>query len=151
VRIGELAEHMALNPRTIRYYESIRLLPEPDRTASGYRAYDEADVERLAFIRSAQRLGLALDEIREVLALRERGEVPCGYVRELISKEIVDVDRRLEELRGLRQELVGRPAEVKGDSARSRYTAMTYPTTAPVLSSHTHALVSERPGSHVRS
>lgn len=106
MRIGELAERMALNPRTIRYYESIGLLPEPDRTASGYRAYDEADVDRLAFIRSAQRLGLALDEIREVLALRERGEVPCGYVRELISKEIIDVDRRLEELRVLRQELV---------------------------------------------
>jgi DNA-binding transcriptional MerR regulator len=106
VRIGELAERMALNPRTIRYYESIGLLPVPERTASGYRAYDEADVDRLAFIKSAQRLGLALDEIREVLALRDRGEAPCGYVRELISKEIVDIDRRLKELRGLRQELV---------------------------------------------
>ncbi len=106
MRIGELAERMGLNTRTIRYYESIGLLPEPDRTASGYRAYDEADIDRLAFIKSAQRLGLALDEIREVLALRDRGEAPCGYVRGLISKEIVDIDRRLAELRGLRQELV---------------------------------------------
>ncbi|MDP9402395.1 MAG: heavy metal-responsive transcriptional regulator [Actinomycetota bacterium] len=106
MRIGELAERMALNPRTIRYYESIGLLPDPERTASGYRAYGEADVDRLAFIRSAQRLGLALDEIREVFALRDRGEAPCAYVRGLISKEIVEIDRRLKELRGLRQELV---------------------------------------------
>lgn len=81
MRIGELAARLGLNTRTIRYYESIALLPEPERTASGYRTYDEADVERLAFIKSAQRLGLALDEIREVLALRERGVTPCGYVR----------------------------------------------------------------------
>lgn len=106
MRIGELAARLGLNTRTIRYYESIALLPEPERTASGYRTYDEADVERLAFIKSAQRLGLALDEIREVLALRERGETPCGYVRGLIQKEVADIDRRLDELRRLRQELV---------------------------------------------
>jgi DNA-binding transcriptional MerR regulator len=106
VRIGELAERVGVNSKTIRYYESIDLLPVPERTGSGYRTYSEADVERLGFIRSAQRLGLALDEVREILALRERGEAPCGYVRQLISQEVADIDRRLEELRGLRQELV---------------------------------------------
>ncbi len=106
MRIGELAERLGVNTKTIRYYESIDLLPEPERTGSGYRTYCEADVERLGFIRSAQRLGLALDEVREILALRERGEVPCSYVRQLISQEVADIDRHLEELRSLRQELV---------------------------------------------
>ncbi|MDP9005361.1 MAG: heavy metal-responsive transcriptional regulator [Actinomycetota bacterium] len=106
MRIGELAERLGVNPRTIRYYESIGLVPEPERTASGYRVYDEGDVERLVFIKAAQRLGLALDEVREILALRERGEAPCGYVRALISQEVADLDRRLDELHGLREELV---------------------------------------------
>lgn len=106
MRIGELAERLGLNTKTIRYYESIGLLPEPERTPSGYRTYEEVDAERLVFIKAAQRLGLALDEIREVLALRDRGEAPCGYVRGLIRNEIADIDRRLDELQDLRKELV---------------------------------------------
>ncbi len=76
MRIGELGERLGVNTKTIRYYESIGLVPEPERTSSGYRIYSEADVERLVFIKSAQRLGLALDEVREILALRERGRRP---------------------------------------------------------------------------
>ncbi len=106
MRIGELGERLGVNTKTIRYYESIGLVPEPERTSSGYRIYSEADVERLVFIKSAQRLGLALDEVREILALRERGEAPCDYVRGLISQEVADIDHRLEELQGLREELV---------------------------------------------
>ncbi len=106
MRIGELGERLGVNTKTIRYYESIGLVPEPERTSSGYRIYSEADVERLVFIKSAQRLGLALDEVREILALRERGEAPCDYVRSLISQEVADIDHRLEELQGLREELV---------------------------------------------
>jgi len=105
MRIGELAGRLGLNPRTIRYYESIDLLPAPARDDSGYRQYGQPDVERVAFIRSAQRLGLALDEIREVLALRYRGEAPCGYVRELLGRELADIDRRMQELQNLRGEL----------------------------------------------
>src|SRR3546814_457103 len=85
MRIGELAARLAINTKTIRYYEGIGLLPPPDRTASGYRAYDEDDVERLTFIKTAQRLGITLDEIREILAFRERGERPCEYVRDEIG------------------------------------------------------------------
>lgn len=106
MHIGELAGRIGVNTKTIRYYESIGLVPEAERSTSGYRVYHEGDVERLVFIKSAQRLGLALDEVREILALRERGEAPCEYVRGLISHEVADIDRRLEELRHLRQELV---------------------------------------------
>lgn len=106
MRIGELSERLGLNPKTVRYYESIGLLPEPERTPSGYRIYSETDIERVAFIKTAQRLGITLDEIREILALRDRGERPCGYVRDVLRREVAAVDNRLVELRQLRKQLI---------------------------------------------
>lgn len=106
MRIGELAARLAINPKTIRYYEGIGLLPEPERTASGYRLYDEDAVERLTFIKTAQRLGITLDEIREILALRERGDQPCDYVRTVLRREVTEIDQRLAELTALRDQLV---------------------------------------------
>jgi DNA-binding transcriptional MerR regulator len=105
LRIGEVAARCGVNPKTIRYYEQIGLLPEPERLSSGYRVYGRNDVERLAFIRSAQRFGLALDEIREVLAFRDRGEAPCGYVREVVRREAARLDERIAELLEMREEL----------------------------------------------
>lgn len=58
MRIGEVAKKLGLNPRTLRYYERIGLLPEPQRMNSGYRVYSTQDIERVAFIRKAQLLGL---------------------------------------------------------------------------------------------
>lgn len=106
MRIGELADQLGLNTKTIRYYESIGLLPEPARTQSGYRDYDEATGELLTFIKSAQRLGISLDAIREILAFRERREQPCGYVLAVLRRQVDEVDERIAELRRLRKELV---------------------------------------------
>lgn len=106
MRIGELSERLGLNPKTIRYYESIGLLPEPERRPSGYRIYTESDIDRVAFIKTAQRLGITLDEIREILALRERGERPCEYVRDVLRREVDAIDKRLAELRQLRKNLI---------------------------------------------
>ncbi len=64
MRIGELAGQVGVNPKTIRYYESIGVLPEPGRKSSGYRDYDES---------YAWRLGVTLDEVKEILVIRERG------------------------------------------------------------------------------
>ncbi len=106
MRIGELADQLGLNPKTIRYYEGIGLLPEPERTPSGYRDYDQHTAEMLTFIKTAQRLGITLDEIREILALREQGEQPCGYVRQVLRRQVTEIDDRIAELRQLRKELV---------------------------------------------
>lgn len=106
MRIGELAERLGVNPKTIRYYESIGLLSPPERTPAGYRIYGEDALERLTFIKTAQRLGITLDEIREILALRDRGEPPCGYVRDVLRQQVADLDLRLVELQRLRDELV---------------------------------------------
>ena len=104
--IGELGERVGVNPKTIRYYEQIGLLPEPTRLPSGYRSYADDDVARLVFIKTAQRLGITLDEIREILALRDGGRRPCGYVRGVLRQEVAELDQRIRELRRLRQELI---------------------------------------------
>ncbi len=105
IRIGELAAHFGLNPKTIRYYEEIGLLPRADRSDSGYRLYDEQDVERLGFIRRAKTLGLSLDEIRDILSVQAEGEPPCGQVLDLIDMKISAIDQRMAELAAFRTEL----------------------------------------------
>jgi MerR family copper efflux transcriptional regulator len=105
MRIGQLAERLAINPRTIRFYERAGLLPEPERTASGYRLYRPADEQRLRFIKSAQRLGLTLGEIRELLAVRDGGRRPCGHLARLVDRRLGEIDARLNELRALEHDL----------------------------------------------
>lgn len=105
MRIGELADHLGVTTKSIRFYESIGLMPDPARTASGYRDYDEAGEERLRFIKTAQRLGLTLNEIGEIIAFRDRGQQPCGYVADLLHRQVADLEHRIREMRALRAEL----------------------------------------------
>ena len=118
MRIGQLAERLGITTKAIRFYESIGLLPEPSRSSSGYRSYEEPDAERLVFIKTAQRLGLSLDEIKEIIAFRDRGERPCGYVGEVLDRQVADLDRRIREMRDLRDELksLQRQARLAGQS-----------------------------------
>jgi MerR family transcriptional regulator, copper efflux regulator len=71
----------------------------------GYRDYTPEATDRLAFIRSAQAVGLSLGEIRGIVALRDRGTTPCGHVLDLITTRAADLDRRISELQRLRSEL----------------------------------------------
>ena len=105
-RIGELASELGVNPKTIRYYEEIRLLPEPSRSASGYRLYDSVDRERLRFIIKAKAVGLTLEEIGEIVTLRSDGEQPCEYVLTLLDRKLRAVDEQLHALAEFRRELV---------------------------------------------
>jgi MerR family transcriptional regulator, copper efflux regulator len=103
--IGQLAHELDLNARTIRYYEHVGVLPEPERTTSGYRLYTHEDEERLRFVKSAQRVGLTLGEIRETLAFRDRGQAPCHYVAEIIEQRLAETNQRIRELRTFKREL----------------------------------------------
>ena len=105
MRIGELARRAGLSTKTLRYYESIGVLPEPDRTDSGYRDYPGSALEVLHFVRSAQAVGLSLGEIRGILAYRDRGETPCGHVLELIRRRAAEIDDQIARLEGMRAEL----------------------------------------------
>lgn len=91
--------------KTIRFYEQVGLMPEPPRTAGGYRAYSAHAAARLTFIRDAQRAGLTLAEIRGILALRDSGQAPCSHVGDLIHQHLDDIDRRMAELRKTRTAL----------------------------------------------
>ncbi len=106
MRIQTLAARAGVAPSTVRYYEQIGLLPPPRREPNGYRVYDEEDLERLRFVVRARALDFTLDEIREILALREQGEPPCDYVRDRIVSRLEAIEARIAELRRLQQELV---------------------------------------------
>jgi MerR family transcriptional regulator, copper efflux regulator len=105
MRIGEIAEQAGLSTKALRYYERAGLIEEPARTPSGYRDYDDSVLDRLRFIRSAQAAGLTVGEIKGVIAFREQGSPPCGHVLELIEGRAADLDRRIAELRSLRDDL----------------------------------------------
>jgi len=105
MRIGELARRSGLAPSAIRYYEQLGLLPRPDRTASGYRSFPAAIVDRLTFIRSAQVVGLTLAEVGQVLGVRDAGETPCQVVSDLIDRRHAEVRARIAELEALEWEL----------------------------------------------
>lgn len=82
LKVSELADKAGVSTDTVRYYEKEELLAEPERTQSGYRQYDEGAVERLHFIPGAQTLGLKLGDIKELLAIRDRGACPCGHTQQ---------------------------------------------------------------------
>jgi len=105
MRIGQLAANADITPATVRYYERIGLLAEPDRTTSGYRDYPTATLDRVRFIRTAQTVGLALDEIGEILDLRDQGQTPCAHVRSLIQKHATELRERISDLQRMAAEL----------------------------------------------
>lgn len=107
MRIGELAAACGVTAKTIRFYEQAALLPEPVRTAGGYRDYPPEARTRLTFIRDAQSAGLTLAEIRSILRLRDSGKAPCSHVSELIDQHLADIEQRMAELRKTRTALRG--------------------------------------------
>ncbi len=106
LRIGQLAAEFGLNPKTIRYYEAIGILPIPERTEAGYRRYADADIERLRFIGKAKAIGLTLDEIKDVFKLRSDGERPCKCVLDLLDQKVAALDAQMRALGSFRHELV---------------------------------------------
>ena len=105
MKIGELAKATGFTERTIRYYERQGLLPDPKRTPSGYRTYGPADIDRLAFIRKAKRLGLSLEDIKGVLRVHDRSQPTCGHVRSLLEAKLAQVDAVLRDLQAFRADL----------------------------------------------
>ena len=105
LRIGELAQASDTSAKTIRFYEEISLLPPAQRAENGYRLYDTEDVRRLRFIRNARSLGFSVDDLKEVLALRDQGEAPCRYVAHLLEAKAAEIEERVRQLQELQQDL----------------------------------------------
>lgn len=106
MRIGALADRSGLTTKTIRYYESIGLLDDPDRTPSGYRDYRDDAVERLRFIRDAQASGLSLCEVQSILELKDAGARSCDHTVALLERHITEIDQHIARLQVARDELV---------------------------------------------
>jgi MerR family transcriptional regulator, mercuric resistance operon regulatory protein len=104
IAIGELSRRTGVNIETIRYYEKIKLLPSPPRTMSGRRVCGQDEARKLAFIKRGRELGFALDEIRALLRLVERG-YSCGEVRQLTRQHIADVHQKITDLRRIERTL----------------------------------------------
>jgi DNA-binding transcriptional MerR regulator len=105
MEIHELEARTGVSAKTIRYYDQVGVLPPPRRKPNGYREYDESDVERLKFVAGARQLNFSLDDIAEILALRDRREAPCRVVLDLLEQKAREVARRIEELQELETDL----------------------------------------------
>jgi Cu(I)-responsive transcriptional regulator len=105
LRIGQLSRRTGVPTKTIRYYESVGLLPQPARAPNGYRVYAEDAVRALRFVRSARELGFPLDAVRSLLGLWQDRARPSRDVQALARERMADVDARIAELTRLRTEL----------------------------------------------
>ncbi len=106
MRIGELAEKARTTTSTLRYYEERGLLPQPERTPTGYRSYGDESIQRLEFIDRARAAGLTLAQTAEILDVRDSGHSPCDHVRGLLDRQLVDIDAQIEKLQALRSNIV---------------------------------------------
>lgn len=104
--IGELAKRAGVNVQTIRYYERVKLIPASHRwPGSGYRDFDEEELQRLRFIRSAKDLGFTLNEIRELIDLRILPGESCVEVKALLKSKRREVASRIVEMKQLQSAL----------------------------------------------
>jgi DNA-binding transcriptional MerR regulator len=105
ISIGELSRRTGVKTPTIRYYESVALMPSPSRNEGRQRRYGESEVSRLTFIRHARDLGFGIDAIRELLAMSAQPEQSCAEADRIARRHMGEVDRRISQLVALRAEL----------------------------------------------
>lgn len=104
MNIGQAAQRANLPPKTIRYYEDIALI-KPDRAENGYRDYSDADVHRLRFLQRSRSLGFTIEECRTLLSLYEDKHRASADVKALARQKISEIERKMEELKSLRETL----------------------------------------------
>lgn len=105
MKIQTFSKLTGLSAKTIRYYESIGILASPRCAANGYREYDKQAVERARFVAGARSLELSLDEIAEILAMRDRREAPCRTMLNLIKQKADQIEERIRLLRQMKEDL----------------------------------------------
>ena len=115
--IGELSNLTGVNVVTIRYYEGIKMLPLPPRTAGGRRIYDALNVRILAFIRRSRELGFSLGEIRALIRLGGPERASCRQVREIAAHHLNDIRTKIADLRKLERLLAKTIAQCTGTTA----------------------------------
>jgi DNA-binding transcriptional MerR regulator len=103
--IGKVAARSGVGARAIRFYERVGVLPAAARAGNRYRVYGADAVDVVRFIKQAQGLGLTLDEIREIVSIRQGGHPPCQHVQRLLREKVVEPDRKLNGIVRLRRRI----------------------------------------------
>ncbi|MEP4888879.1 MAG: Cd(II)/Pb(II)-responsive transcriptional regulator [Aliiglaciecola sp.] len=98
MKIGLLANKSDCSVQTIRFYEKQGLLKQPMRSASNYREYDDGALKQLTFIRQCRSLGISINEIKQLIVLREQPDKSCESVNQMVKQHIKEVSKRLDEL-----------------------------------------------------
>lgn len=117
LRRVDLARATGCNLETIRYYETIGIMPDPPRTAKGYRSYDDTHVRRLKFVMRSRDLGFSLDEIRGLLGLVDDRSQTCAQVQTVAETHLADVQAKIADLTRIARVLSETVARCTGDAA----------------------------------
>ena len=117
LRRGELARAAGVNVETIRYYERRGLIPEPERSRSGYRQYTPDTLARMRFIGQAKQMGFTLEEIRELLDLCVNRGSSCLVVKEKAERKITEIEGKIAYLKDMKQSLETIASQCSGKTA----------------------------------
>ena len=113
--IGDAARQTGVKVATIRYYESVGLVPPPARSDNNRRSYDEGAIGRLRFIRHARELGFSVEDIRQLLALSDEPQRPCEEVDAIARRHLADIQSRIRRLKALKAEITRMIAQCSRD------------------------------------
>ncbi len=119
-KIGEVAERAGVRVQTLHFYERMGLVPKPKRSAANYRLYSSDAVKRVQFIKKAQAIGLTLEEIKDILDVKDHGKAPCRRVAEVAAERLEQIDSELARLRAFRRSLVAVLPQWQHDTAVER-------------------------------
>ncbi len=111
MKIGEVSKKAGVGIEALRFYEKSGILDRPDRTYSGYRMYPAEVLDRIAFIKQAQLLGFSLDEIKQLIGQKRKGESPCFEAREIIRRRLDELNEKIDQLVKHRDEVTEALAE----------------------------------------
>ena len=115
MKIGEVARASGVSAKTIRYYESIGLIPRTSRSESGYRSFVQMDIDTLRFVQRARSLGFSVKDVARLLDLwRDRSRVSSA-VKTLATEQLGEIDRKIDELRSMRDTLEHLAEQCHGD------------------------------------
>lgn len=120
LKVGELAARAGVGVQTLHYYERLELLPKTRRSAANHRLYPPEALRRVQFIKKAQSLGFTLEEIKEILGLREQGRAPCRCVADVGKRHLQELDARIAALQEFRRALAAVVPKWEKETSRQR-------------------------------
>lgn len=118
--IGQVARRTQVTVETVRFYEKQGLIVAPQRSDAGYRQYPEETVKRVRFIQHAKEVGFTLKDIAELLALRQEPRTSCADIKLRATQKIEEVDRKIQDLKRIRDALARMILTCSGSGAVSQ-------------------------------